>query len=417
MIASGLFERRALKLDPSHPRDPGIIDILGLGRESATGINVDDSTALCLSAVYASIQVLCNAISAAPWIVYERQQPRGKLRAVDHNLFPVLHHRPNPEQTSAEWLSAMMTNICKRGNGLSLIRRDNSDRARELWPMRADRTRLVRNPDTRKLAYVYRDESGRETALAREDVYHVRNFSADGLWGLSPLDAAREAIGLGLAHERYSGRFFKNDARPGGVLEHPAKLSPEGFARLKTDWKNIHEGLDNTARVAILEEGMKFHDVGITPEAAEFVAGRNFQVRDIARFFNVPLHMIQDLERATFSNIEHQSSGFVRYTMLPWFRRFEQRAQADLFRDSEQSRFFSEFLAAGLERGDLQSRTSHYREMVAIGAMSPNDVRDLENMNPRPGGDEYYIPLNYGPSTDPPEEKPSDPPREEEPDE
>lgn len=402
MIASGLFERRALKLDASHPRDPAVLDILGIGRESATGIAVDDRSALAMSAVWASIQVLCNAISAAPLIVYERQSPRGKRRAVDHHLYPLLHHRPNPEQTSAEWLSMMMVGLCTRGNGISQIVRDQGDRARELWPLRPDRTRMARNP-AGKLVYVTRLASGAEHAIPREDIYHVRGLSADGLWGLSPIDAAREAIGLGLAHERYSARFFKNDARPGGVLEHPGNLSKDGFDRLKTDWKNIHEGLDNTARVAILEEGMKFHDVGITPEAAEFVAGRNFQVRDIARFFNVPLHMIQDLERATFSNIEHQSSGFVRYTMLPWFRRFEQRALADLLSPREQATHFVEFLVDGLERGDLQSRTSHYREMFGIGALSPNDIRSLENMNPREGGDEYFVPLNFAPSSQIPE--------------
>lgn len=402
MIASGLFERRALKLDASHPRDPAVLDILGIGRESATGIAVDDRSALAMSAVWASIQVLCNAISAAPLIVYERQSPRGKRRAVDHHLYPLLHHRPNPEQTSAEWLSMMMVGLCTRGNGISQIVRDQADRARELWPLRPDRTRMARNP-AGKLVYVTRLASGAEHAIPREDIYHVRGLSSDGLWGLSPIDAAREAIGLGLAHERYSARFFKNDARPGGVLEHPGNLSKDGFDRLKADWKNIHEGLDNTARVAILEEGMKFHDVGITPEAAEFVAGRNFQVRDIARFFNVPLHMIQDLERATFSNIEHQSSGFVRYTMLPWFRRFEQRALADLLSPREQATHFVEFLVDGLERGDLQSRTSHYREMFGIGALSPNDIRSLENMNPREGGDEYFVPLNFAPSSQIPE--------------
>lgn len=402
MIASGLFERRALKLDASHPRDPAVLDILGIGRESATGIAVDDRSALAMSAVWASIQVLCNAISAAPLIVYERQSPRGKRRAVDHHLYPLLHHRPNPEQTSAEWLSMMMVGLCTRGNGISQIVRDQADRARELWPLRPDRTRMARNP-AGKLVYVTRLASGAEHAIPREDIYHVRGLSSDGLWGLSPIDAAREAIGLGLAHERYSARFFKNDARPGGVLEHPGNLSKDGFDRLKADWKNIHEGLDNTARVAILEEGMKFHDVGITPEAAEFVAGRNFQVRDIARFFNVPLHMIQDLERATFANIEHQSSGFVRYTMLPWFRRFEQRALADLLSPREQATHFVEFLVDGLERGDLQSRTSHYREMFGIGALSPNDIRSLENMNPREGGDEYFVPLNFAPSSQIPE--------------
>lgn len=402
MIASGLFERRALKLDASHPRDPAVLDILGIGRESATGIAVDDRSALAMSAVWASIQVLCNAISAAPLIVYERQSPRGKRRAVDHHLYPLLHHRPNPEQTSAEWLSMMMVGLCTRGNGISQVVRETSDRPRELWPLRPDRTRLTRTPSG-KLVYVTRLASGAEHAIPRDEIYHVRGLSSDGLWGLSPIDAAREAIGLGLAHERYSARFYANDARPGGVLEHPTKLSPDAHGRLKDDWRNIHEGLDQSHRVAILEEGMKFHDMGVTPEAAEFVAGRNFQVRDIARFFNVPLHMIQDLERATFSNIEHQSTGFVRYTMLPWFRRFEQRALADLLSPREQETHFVEFLVDGLERGDLQSRTSHYREMFGIGALSPNDIRSLENMNPREGGDEYFVPLNFTPSSQIPE--------------
>lgn len=397
MIARGLFEKRALKIDPKHPRDPAIRELLGLGRESATGIDVDDSTALCLSAVWACVHVLCNAISAVPWITYERQEPRGKRRATEHPLYRILHHRPNPEQTSAEWLSAMMTGLGTRGNGLSQIVTDGGGRPAELWPLRPDRTRMVRREDG-SLWYMVTLRDGSIRALRRREVFHVRGFSTDGLWGLSPIDAAREAIGLGLAHERYAGRFFKNDARPGGVLEHPGKLSTDAHTRLKTDWKNVHEGLDQAHRVAILEEGMKFHDMGVTPEAAEFVAGRNFQVRDIARFYNVPLHMIQDLERATFSNIEHQSIGFVRDTMLPWFRRFEQRALADLFTEDEQERYFAEFLVAGLERGDLAARTAHYQQMVMLGVYSPNDVRDFENQNPRDGGDTYYVPANFLPS-------------------
>jgi hypothetical protein len=229
-------------------------------------------------------------------------------------------------------------------------------------------------------------------------VWHLRGLSSDGLVGLSPIQLMRQAIGLGMATEEFGARFFGNDARPGGVLQHPGVLGNEAFERLQSSWETRHGGLSNSHRVAILEEGMQYSQIGIPPEDAQFLETRKFQVTEIARAFRVPPHMLADLERATFSNIEHQSIEFVVHSIRPWLVRWEQSIQQQLMLDRDRQKYFAEFVVDGLLRGDTVSRYQAYATGRQNGWLSANDIRTLENMNPVDGGDIYLVPLNMVPA-------------------
>lgn len=235
--------------------------------------------------------------------------------------------------------------------------------------------------------------------MSSDTVWHLRGLSSNGLYGYSPIMLMRQAIGLGQAAEEYGARFFGNGARPGGVLEYPGVLSDPAYKKIKEGWNSAHGGLSNAQRVAILEEGMTYKEVGMPPEDAQFLQTRKFQTVEIARAYLVPPHMLADLERATFSNIEQQGISFVIYTMRPWFVRWEQSIRQRLYLERDKGIYFSEFLVDALLRGDSAARSAFYTSMFQIGAYSQNDIREKENENPVPGGDEYFVPMNMIPSS------------------
>lgn len=403
-VIARAFERRA------HPSNPPqwLRELLGI-RDTAAGVSVTEQNALTYSAVYACVRVLAETLASLPLPIYRRLQPRGKDRAPEHRLYPRLHDAPNPLMTSFQWRETMMGHLLLWGNAFSEIELDGADLPIALWPLRPDKMEILRNGAD--LRYRYALPDGGTVLLPRDRVFHLRGLSGDGIKGLSPIALAREAIGLGLATQEFGARFFGNDSRPGGVLRHPQKLSEEAARRLKESWETAQGGLSNRHRMAVLEEGMEWIRIGIPPEEAQFLESRKFQATEIARIYRVPPHMIADLERATFSNIEHQSLSFVMHTMLPWLRRWEQEISLQLFSEAERGRFFAEFLVEGLLRGDTQSRFAAY----AIGRQwswySANDVREKENENPIEGGDVYLQPLNMvsaGDLPDPGEGAPAD---------
>ena len=228
--------------------------------------------------------------------------------------------------------------------------------------------------------------------LRREEVLHVPGLGFDGLIGYSPVAMAKNAIGMAIATEEYGASFFANGANPGGVLEHPGVVKDP--KRVRESWNAVYQGSSNAHRVAVLEEGMKFQAIGIPPEQAQFLETRKFQINEIARIFRVPPHMLADLEKSSFSNIEQQSLEFVKYTLDPWVIRWEMAIQKALFLPSEKKQYFVKFNLDGLLRGDYQSRMNGYATGRQNGWLSSNDIRELENMNPIPpelGGDLYLI--------------------------
>lgn len=392
---SRLFQKRAVS-GLARP-ERWLLDALG-ARPTNSGVQVNEETALRSSAVFAAVRVLSESVASLPLIVY-RRLGRGKERASDHPLYTILHDRANEEMTAFTFREVMMQHLLLWGNAYAEIEYDNAGRVRGLWPLRPDKTWPEREERTKKLVYRVILPDGQGVTLPAERVLHIPAFAADGIVGRSPIRLAREAIGLALAAEEFGARFFGQGATLGGVLEHPGQLSEEALKRLRESFENMHQGLSRAHRIAILEEGMSYKQIGIPPEDAQFLETRKFQVTEIARIFRVPPHMIGDLERATFSNIEHQSIEFVVHSLRPWLVRWEQAINWKLFTPSERQQFFAEFLVDGLLRGDIRSRYEAYAIGRQWGWLSANDVRELENLNPVEGGDVYLSPMNMVPAT------------------
>jgi len=377
--------------------DKWLVEWFAGGGKAASGVTVNENTALNSTAVFACVRILAETIASLPLVVYERLESGGKQRAQGHYLYSILHDQPNPEMTSFEFRETLMGHLALWGNAYAEIERDNAGRVVGLWPLRPDKMRVMR--DEQSLRYEYQlPNSGTVAVLRQQNVLHIRGLSSNGIVGYSPIRLAREAIGLALATEEFGARFFGQGSRPSGVLEHPGQLSEEAAKRLRKSWEELHSGLSNAHRIAILEEGMSWKQIGVPPEDAQFLETRKFQITEIARIYRIPPHMLADLERATFSNIEHQAIEFVVHTIRPWLVRWEQALKRDLFMPAERDIYFAEFLVDGLLRGDIESRYRAYSVGRQWGWLSANDVRELENMNPIEGGDTYLIPLNMVPA-------------------
>jgi HK97 family phage portal protein len=367
---------------------------------TASGLNVTPETALGVTAVFACIRVLAESVASLPLAVFRRlPDGRSKAKATDHYLYRLLHDQPNPEMTSFEFRETLMGHLGGWGNAYADIEVDGNGRVAALWPLLPNKMEKITR-ENGELIYHYRvpdSVGGRVRQLRGEFVFHLRGLGADGLVGYSPIKLHCQAIGLTQAAEQFGATFFKNNARPAAVLEHPGQLGDKAQENLRTSWEAIHSGLENAHRLAILEEGMKMHEVGIPPDDAQFLQTRKFQIPEIGRMYRMQPHKIQDLEHATFSNIEHQSIEFVVDTLRPWLVRWEQRIHSDLLLPRERDEFFAEFNVDGLLRGDIASRYGAYSVGRNGGWLSVNDIRERENMNPISGGDVYLQPLNMAP--------------------
>lgn len=389
---ASLIGRRSSLAQP----DSALREWLLGGEPAASGVTVNEQTALTYSAVYAAIRVLAETVASLPLHVY-RQDGRSKVRATDHPLYDVLHSRPNPVMTSFELRETMMGHLLTGGNAYAEVVRDRAGRVIELWPLRWDRMRIVVGADGRTLHYMYRDSRGQEMEIP--EVLHIRGLSGDGVVGYSPIRLAREAIGLGLATEKFGASYFGNGAQPGGVLKTPNALSEKARQNLRESWEATHRGPSRAHRVAILEEGLEWQQIGIPPEDSQFLETRRFQVSEIARIFRIPPHLLGDLERATFSNIEQQSIEFVVHSVRPWLVRWEQAIEQRLMTEEERrAGFYVRFNVDGLLRGDIKSRYEAYAIARQWGWYSANDIREKEDEDPIEGGDEYLVPLNMVPA-------------------
>lgn len=358
---------------------------------------MNEQSALRVTAYLAAVKIISETVASLPLIVYRRIQPRGKERAPDHPLYTVLHDQANSEMTAYQFRETLQGHILNWGNGYAEIERDGAGRVIGLWPLLPDRTWPERDQETQRLQYRTILPDGQQILLPSERVLHIPGFGFDGLVGYNPVKLAREAIGMALAAEQFGADFFGNGAKPSGIVEYPGRLSDEAYKRYKEEVQEAHGGLGKQHRLMVLEEGLKYHQVTIPPEEAQFLETRKFQVAEIARIFRVPPHMLGDLERATFSNIEHQSIEFVVHTIRPWLVRWEQAIRMKLLTPAERREFFAEFLVDGLLRGDIESRYNAYAVGRQNGWLSANDIREMENMNPVPGGDVYMVNGNMVP--------------------
>lgn len=388
-IISQLFSKR------EHPSQHGQ-RIWGLGNDTYAGVNVSEESALTLSAVYACIRILGESVAMLPLLTYRRRPDGGKERATDHPLYKLLHRLPNPEMTSFELRELLISHAASWGNGYAEIEWSRSGRPLALWPLNPAKMDVERKSGA--LRYLYTLPNGQVSVLPAHRIHHIKGLGRNGLRGYSVIRLAMQSIGLGLGTEEFGARLFGNGARPGGVLRHPGRLSDTAYDRLQKSWTDAHEGLSNAHRMKILEEGLEFQAIGIPPEEAQFLETRKFQVSEIARWFRVPPHMLADLERATFNNVEEMSLGFVTYTLQPWLTRHEQAIYRDLLSETEQAEYFCEYLINGLLRGNAKDRSAFYVAMITNGVMTRNEVRDAENLNPYEGGDVALVPLNMIPA-------------------
>ncbi|USK85719.1 phage portal protein [Peribacillus asahii] len=390
-ILSSMFEKRNTS-SLAEPND-SLLSLFRGGR-STTGKAVNADSALTFSAVYACVRILSETIASLPLPVFERLA-QGKGRAKDHYLYKVLHDSANNEMTAFTFRETAMNHLLLEGNFYAEKEFDEGGRVRGLWPLNPHKTWPERVNGELKYKSIL--PNGTQVVFKAEQIFHIPGMGFDGIKGYNPIKLAREAIGLGLAAEEYGARFFGNGAKPGGVLEHPEALSDNARTNLRSSWNEMHQGLEKQHRIAILEEGMTYKQIGIAPEEAQFLETRKFQVTEIARFFRVPPHMLADLERATFSNIEQQSIDFVTHSIRPWLVRWEQTINSRLL-GIDSSRYFAEFVVEGLLRGDIKSRYEAYSIARQNGWLSANDIRAMENQNPIDSGDIYLVPLNMIPA-------------------
>jgi HK97 family phage portal protein len=376
------------------------------GAGTSAGVWVSEETALHYSPFFAGINVISTDVGKLPLPVYERLE-RGKRRAREHPAYRVLHDEPNDLMPPIALRRTAQGHALTWGTGYLNVVWNNRGEVIELWPLRPDRIapEITRTgPGRMQVTYRYSDDvNGIHTRLFPDEVLPIGGLGYDGIRGYSIVAVARQSLGLGVALERYGSALFGNGARPGGVLKHPKKLSPEGHKRLQTDWDNLHRGLDRAQRVAILEEGLEWESIGIPPEDAQFLETRRLQVTEAARWLRLPPHKIQDLQHATFSNIEHQGLEYVTDTLMGWLVTWEQMINMRLFVGTDRRRFFAEHLVDALVRGDLKTRYEAYNIGRQMGFLNGDDIAELENRNPLPDGvgETYWMPLNMGPALAP----------------
>lgn len=366
-----------------------LVEAMG-GGIGATGRAVTPESAMRLSAVYACVRVIAEDIASLPLCVYEPLD-RGKRKASDLVEWGVLHDAPNSLLTSFQWREMSMAHVLLWGGAYAEIETNRRGDVIGLWPCAPWGTRPRYVDNHTRIVYDVTLPGGRVTTLPAEKMLHIPGLSFDGLCGISVISSARNAAGLGMAAEEFGARFFGNSSRPSGYLKVPPGVKKDDARAVLNAWNDSNQGLDNAARTAMLLNGAEWQKMGLTNDEAQFLETRKFQVTEIARMFRVPPHMIADLERATFSNIEHQALQYVVHTLRPWLVRIEQELNRKLFAGRN---LCAEFSVQGLLRGDIKARSDYYVKGRQWGWLSANDIRDLENMNPIDGGDTYLTPLN-----------------------
>ncbi|WP_174870282.1 phage portal protein [Pectobacterium polaris] len=368
-----------------------LAELAGLTYDTYTGKHVSSQKAMRLTAVFGCIRVLAESIGMLPCNLY-KATGNGKEKAVSERLFKLLSLKPNGYMTPQEFWELLIVCLCLRGNFYAYKVKVLGEVV-ELLPLDPGCVQPKLNSKWEPV-YQVTFPDGSTDVLGQDDIWHVRILTLDGLVGLNPIAYAREAIALGLATEEHGSRLFKNGAVTSGVLRTDQTLTDDAYGRLKKDFEERHTGLGNAHRPMILEMGLDWKSMGLNAEDSQFLETRKFQLEEICRLYRVPMHMVQNTDRATFSNIENLGIGFINYSLVPYMTRIEQRINIGLVKESKQGTFYAKFNAGALLRGDMKSRFDAYATAINWGMYSPNDCLELEDRNPRPGGDVYLTPMN-----------------------
>lgn len=362
--------------------------------ETSSGVSISPNTALRHTAVFACNRVLSESIASLPLTIYKEDDKGNREKAKNHPLYDILHATPNAETTTMQWRETMITSLNMKGNHYTQIIRDNAGRVNSLWSLETDRITVKRLESTKELIFIY-NTGTKEIALKFEEVLNVCGLSLDGMTGISPITYNRESLSLSKAMEEYGGKYFKNSSTSTGAFAIQGELSDVAYERMKKDFTSSYSGMVNAHKPMILEGGAKFESLSMSNEDSQFLDSRKYQRSEIASIYRVPLHMINDLERATFSNIEQMSLDFVIYSLTPWLVRIEQAMNRDLLTKKERNDgYYVKHNLAGLLRGDMKSRAELFTKYTQNGIFTINDVLKLEDMNETENGDGRYVQMN-----------------------
>lgn len=364
---------------------------VGLSYDTYTGKRVSSQRAMRLTAVFGCVRVLAESIGMLPCNIF-KTTGKGKEKATGERLQKLVSLKPNGYMTPQEFWELLIVCLCLRGNFYAYKVKAFGEVV-ELLPLDPGCVQPKLNSNWEPV-YQVTFPDGSIDVLGQEDIWHIRILTLDGLIGLNPIAYAREAISLGLATEEHGARLFSNGAVTSGVLRTDSELSDAAYARLKADFEEKHQGLGNAHRPMILEMGLDWKSMALSAEDSQFLETRKFQLEEICRLFRVPMHMIQNTDRATFSNIEELGMGFINYSLVPYLTRIEQRINIGLIKEAKQGTHYAKFNVGALLRGDMKSRFDAYATAINWGMYSPNDCLELEDRNPRPGGDIYLTPMN-----------------------
>ena len=390
-----------------NPRDaPALPDIRDNVRDSGTlfvfgransGEQVDEKSAMQIATVYACVRLLAESVAQLPLHLYRVTGDDGQEKAKNHPLYRILYREPNPEMTSFSFWEAVMTHLLLWGNAYAQVVRDGKNSILGLYPLLPENVEIDRT-EKGELYYIYHaytdevpGETNKDIIFRRDEILHIPGLGFNGLVGFSPIAMMKNALGTTIAVEKYGSSFFKNNGQPLGVLEHPGVLKDP--QKIRDNWMDTYGGPNNAHKIALLEEGMTYKPISLPPEDSQFLSTREFGVEEICRIFRVPPHMVQDLKRATFSNIEHQAIDYVVHTLDPWLVRIEKAIVKDLLVEEEKDDYFPKFNVDGLLRGDYKSRMDGYSVGISTGIISPNEARQKENMPPlsEDEGGDYHI--------------------------
>ena len=399
MIFNKLFKRNNLITNVTNPQDWFIKTMQG--NRTFAGENVTSESALNIAVVYACIRILSNHIAMLPLQMYKNQNGKRK-RITDHIISKLIEVRPNPYMTPFQFKQTMESHRQLYGNAYAEIQWSKNGYPKALWILNPQKTNVVVEKDIsknrlKKIWIKTTLPNGDNAYLPYDSVFHLKGLSTDGLVGKSPIEVARETIGIQVAGQKFTGKFYENGTMTSGVLKVPQSLKPEAKDVIRKEWEKFNNGLENSHRVAILDAGLDYQSLGIKQSEAQYIETQKFSITEIARIFNVPPHMLADLDRATFSNIEQQSLEFVRDTLSPLLISWEQELQYQLFTNNEiyDKKYYFKFNLNSMLRGDSQARASYYEKMINLGIYSINEVRELEDKDKIKNGDKHYMSLNY----------------------
>ena len=372
-----------------------LVDWFKGGVETKSGISVNENTAVNFSAVFNAVTIISGTIMQLPFILYKKDKNGVRERATEHPLYDLMHRKVNKRMTASFFRQTMQAHLVLWGNAYAQIIYGKDGRVKELWPLRPGKMKveLVNNEPK----YPYQRDNGGDYVFGEGEILHLAGLGYDGVMGYSVVQLARETIGLGMAMDEYQARFYGSGTHPGIVVKHPGKLSNETHQHLQKSLSDKYSGLGNSHKLMVLEDGMEPFKLDMPLADAEFIASKRHTVEDIARWFNLPVHMLKDLERATNNNIEHQSIEFTRFNMAPWFTLWQDQCGMVLISESEQKTHWFEFILDALLRADTQTRYEAESKAVSGSIMTPNEVRKLENLPPIEGGDRLFVAVNLMP--------------------